>query len=607
MSELWRVGDLLTWTTRYFAEKGLPSARLEAELLLAHVLGQNRVWLYTHYDLPVEAEERKAYKEYIRRRLQGEPYAYITGSREFMSLELLVTRDVLIPRPDTETLVEAAIDYARREGRQRIVDVGTGSGAIAISLARYLPEAKIWATDISPAALAVARQNDARHKSGLHFVQADLLGHPDLDDFDLIVANLPYITPEQWARLEPGVRDYEPQTALIAEGDGLELYRRLLRQAATKLRPGGRIMLEIDPRQAEAARSMLGDYEGYKIINDSAGRARVVTGRKPMITKTFAIDPLSINEELLQQAAKVIQSGELLAFPTETVYGLGAAADNAAAIRKVFAVKGRPAASGLLVHISRPEQVRQYAADVVPAAQKLMQAFWPGPLAIILDAAPGLPAGLTGGRASVGFRMPDHPLALALLDKTGPLAAPSANLSGRPSPLTAEHVKADIEGKIAGILDGGATGSGMESTIIDLSGGKCELLRLGGLAAEAIAKVLGEEAHLAIPAMETAAYDSPVRVQLASSADDFDQMIAACQAAKDEFGLLLFMDSERKPMGSVPAYRMRSDARTEFYAILREAEAAGLSRLLCAPLEDGGAELSPALAERIKRAARSAE
>lgn len=604
MSELWRVRDLLAWTAGYFADKGLEAARLEAELLLAHALGQDRVWLYTHYDLPVEAGERDLYKEYISRRVRGEPYAYITGSKEFMSLELIVGPEVLIPRPDTETLVEAAVDHARREGRQRIVDVGTGSGAIAVSLARFLPEAAVWAVDISPAALAVARANDDRHQTGISFIEADLLDHPALRDFDLIAANLPYIPREQWAELEPGVRDYEPELALVAEGDGLELYRRLLQQAETALRPGGRIMFEIDPRQAAAAQALLADYQDICVIDDAAGRARVVTACKPLATQVFIADAHNIDEATLAAAADIVRRGELLAFPTETVYGLGAAADNAAALRKVLAVKGRPADSGLLVHISRLEQAAALVTEIPPAAQKLMAAFWPGPLAIILEAAPGLPAAVTGGRPGVGLRMPSHPLALALIERTGPLAAPSANLHGRPSPLTAAHVRADLDGLIAGILDGGPTGGGVESTIIDLSAGQCELLRHGGIAAEAIQAALGDTMELTVQTAAGEAYRSAVRFRLAASRAELAAMAADCAARAALYGLLLFADSpELNGADAAVRYRMGSDAQAEFYSILRDAEAAGLAELLCAPLDEAGAELSPALADRVWRAA----
>ena len=605
MGETWSIQELLSWTADYFARQGLEAPRLEAELLLAHALGQNRVWLYTHYDRPCDANERKAYKELIQRRIQGEPYAYITGSREFMSLEFSVNREVLIPRPDTEILVETAIDLAQREGLRRICDVGTGSGIIAVCMAHYLESAQVVASDISAAALAMARSNAERHGAAVELVEADLLNHEALRDFDMILANLPYIALAEWEGLEPGVRDFEPRLALVADGDGLDLYRRLLEQAEIALRPGGWVLFEIDPRQAESARKILAGhhYDEIRVLKDWSGRERLIIGNKAMETEKFKVDPNQIDDVRLTEAAEWLSRGELVAFPTETVYGLGAKANDAAALRKIYRVKGRPSDSGLLVHVSRIEQVEMMAQEISPIAAKLITAFWPGPLAIILDAVEGLPGELTGGRSSLGFRMPSHPLALALIEKTGPLAAPSANLHGRPSPLTAEHVQADLEGKIAGILDGGATGGGIESTIIDLSQGRCEILRRGGLDIESLEEVLGPEVDLTLKLATGPAYHSPVKLLLAKDREDWEQMIRTYSSSGGTAGILVYSEVVLPAdSGHLQAYRIGQDAKAEFFAVLRQAEEDGLSVLLCAPLDQAGINLAPALADRIRRA-----
>jgi release factor glutamine methyltransferase len=256
-------------------------SRLEAEILLAHVLEKNRVYLYANYEEPVNQIERDTYRAYIKRRSAGEPLAYITGQREFMSLSFRVSPDVLIPRPDTEVLVETALSLAQTGGIKRICDVGTGSGAIAVSLAVYLSEVEVYAVDLSPRALEIARDNARSHDVLVHFREGDLL-EPLVNEekIDMIVANLPYITDAQLEELDIGVKDYEPRMALVALGDGLDLYRRLLPQAYQLLRPGGYLLLEIDPRQIESAKLMMQSFSEMEIIRDYAGRERLIKARR---------------------------------------------------------------------------------------------------------------------------------------------------------------------------------------------------------------------------------------------------------------------------------------------------------------------------------------
>lgn len=281
MQKIWRINDLLVWTTRYFLDSGIKDPRLEAEILLAYVLKKDRVYLYTNFDEPVNQAERDIYRSYIKRRSGGEPLSYITGQREFMSLSFQVGPDVLIPRPDTEVMVETVLNMAQSEEIKRICDVGTGSGAIAISLAVYLGETEIYAVDISPAALAIARNNARMHNVRVDFREGDLLNPMQGEEqMDMIVANLPYITEAQLKQLDKGVKDYEPRLALLASGDGLDLYRVLLPQAFQLLRPGGYILLEIDPRQSEPARQMMENFTDIRILPDWAGRDRLVTARR---------------------------------------------------------------------------------------------------------------------------------------------------------------------------------------------------------------------------------------------------------------------------------------------------------------------------------------
>ena len=281
MQKSWRIKDLLEWTTRYFFDRGMQESRLEAEILLAHVLEKNRVYLYANYEEPINQTERETYRDYIKRRSGGEPLAYIVGHKEFMSLDFRVSSDVLIPRPDTEILVETALQLSQVKDIKKICDVGTGSGAIAVSLAVYLPLAEIHAIDLSPAALNIARENARMHNVTVHFLEGDLL-EPigEMEKFDMITANLPYITSAQIEELDAGVKDWEPRMALLAPEDGLDIYRRLLPQAHQILNPGGYVLWEIDSRQSEAAKCMMQGFEEVEIIKDEAGRDRLIKARR---------------------------------------------------------------------------------------------------------------------------------------------------------------------------------------------------------------------------------------------------------------------------------------------------------------------------------------
>lgn len=268
------------------AELGTP--RLDAEVLLAHALGISRPALLARLHDPLPATARTAFVELVNRRLHHEPVAYLTGHKEFYGLDFLVDHRVLIPRPETELLVERAIairntQYAMQHSQPYIADVGTGSGCIAVVLATHLPQARIYATDVSPEALEAARINVERHtvRERVHLTRSHLLDdlEPDLR-FDIIVANLPYVAESEWAQLPPGVRDYEPvERALAAGPDGLNLIRRLLAQAPARLRRGGAVLLEIGAEQGAAvsalARRHFPDAE-VRVRQDLAGLDRVV-------------------------------------------------------------------------------------------------------------------------------------------------------------------------------------------------------------------------------------------------------------------------------------------------------------------------------------------
>lgn len=285
MSDSWTPLKVLEWTTQRFASAGNPSARLDAQVLLAHVLKCDRVALYTGFDKPLGDDELRAYRELIKRRLAGEPTAYLIGEREFWSMRLHVDRRVLIPRPDTELLVEVALEHARaRGGELRIADIATGSGAIALALARELPAARVVATDVSPEALEVAAHNASALglEDRVRFRLGDLTAAlADEAPFDLLVANLPYIPTADIAGLAPEVRG-EPRLALDGGADGLDLVRRLIGAAPARIVPGGLIALEHGFDQAPAVAGLLADeFDDVTTRRDLAGHARVTCARQP--------------------------------------------------------------------------------------------------------------------------------------------------------------------------------------------------------------------------------------------------------------------------------------------------------------------------------------
>jgi len=281
MAKNWSIKEILEWTTRYFSDKRIDSPRIEAEVLLASVLKKDRVYLYGNYDSPVNRIEREEYRQLIKRRVNGEPTAYITGYKEFMSLKFIVNPGVLIPRPDTEIMVEKVIEIIGQKKGIKICDVGTGSGAIAVSLSHYMPEVEIIATDLSESALKTARSNAALHGVEIMFFQGDLLT-PVLREgpFDVITANLPYISPNEYAKLDKEVKCFEPVDALIAAGDGLDIYRRLLPQALKVMGPGAYLLIEIAYNQGKKALEMAASFRDVKIIKDMAGRDRILIARK---------------------------------------------------------------------------------------------------------------------------------------------------------------------------------------------------------------------------------------------------------------------------------------------------------------------------------------
>lgn len=273
------VGEALRATRARFAEQGLPAARLTAEVLLAHVLKVDKAFLYAHPDEELSVPRRQLLEDLVERRCEGVPTQYLTGVQEFFGLEFEVTPDVLIPRPETEHLVEAALEMARPG--DRIVDVGTGSGCIAICVNKRLPSARVAACDVSRAALRVADRNARRLGATVALFAGDLAGAVRPRSLDLLVSNPPYVPLADLPGLQRELRA-EPAAALFGGEDGLAAYRRLAPQAAAALKPGGRLLLELGYHILPSVEAMLpsDEWEPPEIKHDLAGLDRVMTVRK---------------------------------------------------------------------------------------------------------------------------------------------------------------------------------------------------------------------------------------------------------------------------------------------------------------------------------------
>ena len=289
MDEIWTIRRLLEWMIPYFENLGLDRARFDSEMLLASSLGKDRLWLYTHYDQPLMRQELDKFRSAVLRRSKREPLQYILGQWGFWSLDFAVSPGVLIPRQETEHLVECALKFAGLT--DKILDLCTGSGNIVISLAKELPDASFWATDISDEAIKLARDNAKVHGllERISFLEGDLFDPLRSQEyhFDLMVCNPPYIPTGQIDKLQPEIKDFEPRIAVDGGKDGLDFYRRLIPGAIPFLKSSGYLIMEIGSNQANDVQDMMKhlDYQDIAVFKDYAGQERVVVGRCPISDK----------------------------------------------------------------------------------------------------------------------------------------------------------------------------------------------------------------------------------------------------------------------------------------------------------------------------------
>jgi len=281
----WTILDLLQWTANHLKQQGIESARLDAEVLLAHALGSTRLELYLNYEKPVLPDERTLFRELVKKRAQQRiPVSQLLGEREFWSLPFQVNSDVLTPRPDTEVLVSAALDaMPDLERSYRVLDLGTGSGAIALAIASERPEAELTASDVSISALKVARANadKLQLRDRVRFVEGSLFVAVPGEQFDLVISNPPYVARSERASL-PRELSHEPEVALFGGEDGYAVLEPLIAGVGSALNDGGLFLVELDPRQADTVMRWCreADLNPCSVLHDLAGNARAVSARR---------------------------------------------------------------------------------------------------------------------------------------------------------------------------------------------------------------------------------------------------------------------------------------------------------------------------------------
>jgi release factor glutamine methyltransferase len=288
--EPWTIGRLLSVTADYLKRHGSGSPRLDAELLLAHVCDCQRIELYTRYEQIVDDDTRGRFRELVKRRSEGAPVAYLLGRREFYSLNLVVTPDVLIPRPETEFAVIAVLDRLKARPADasptKVIDIGTGSGAIAIAVAKHATNCEVTAVDLSASALAIARTNAEAHglSERIRFIESDLLaGVPEEERFDIVVSNPPYVGRSESEQLPREVKEYEPELALFGGEVGDETIGRLIPQAAERLTAGGWLIMELSPMIEPRVRKLLeadGHWQNLSVVKDLAQLARIIVAQR---------------------------------------------------------------------------------------------------------------------------------------------------------------------------------------------------------------------------------------------------------------------------------------------------------------------------------------
>ncbi len=546
--EVWTIKGVLDWTRDFLQRHGDEHPRRSAEWLLCAATGLSRVELYTNFDRPLEDHERDVMREGVRRRAKGEPLQYVTGEMPFRHIVLKCAPGVLIPRPETEILVDEVLQYIDAlpkgpdgsEPAAQVLEVGTGTGCIALSIAGERPDAQVVATDIAPEAVALAKRN--RDALGLtdrvRVVGCDLAsGVPEASQhaFDVLVSNPPYIPTPVMATLPREVGGYEPTLALDGGKDGLDVFRRLVELGTRALKPGGLLACELFEDSLVVASELPGvraSYENVRIVRDLTGRNRhlLATLKAPSGTERGKVKapsgteksesgdvPPEVRAENRPQAqpegqpkaqpqaqpssprnylqldwdrpqpaavgrvADVLSLGGVAVLPTDTVYGIAqSVAANPLGARRLYEIKRRDPGKAIAWLIGGTDALLDYGADVPAYAMRLAHAFWPGGLTLVVKAAPCVPAVFRGPNDTIALRVPAAPIVRAVARELGcALVATSANISGEPAPASYAQLDPRVRDAADIVLDDGLTHSPTPSTVVVCTGPAPLVTRVG--------------------------------------------------------------------------------------------------------------------------------
>ena len=498
--DVWTIRRMLTWCEGFLGRHGDEHPRQSAQWLLCDVTGLDRMHLYLDMDRPLDADDLDRMRDLVKRRAAGEPLQYLTGEMAFRHLILRCGKDVLIPRPETEMLVEYALEAldAGRGTRSRVLEVGTGTGCIALSLAHERPGVRVVATDLSPAALELAERNRAAYRvRRVQLLQCDLAN--DVDErlwgsFDLLISNPPYIPTRVLDEEVPSeVRDHEPRLALDGGADGLDVFRRLLADAPQLLAPGGTLAVELYEGHLDQAAELVraqGGWAQVEVLPDLTGRPRVLRARRdgvlpepePWPGTVLACDQAHPSEEVLDRAAAVLEGRGTLVMPTDSVYGIGAlACPRNEGHERIFAIKRRDRTQTLPWLVADVEDLDRYGRAVPVWARRLAAAHWPGALTLVVWAGEAVPPEYQAANGTIALRVPDSELVRALARRVGALAVTSANLHGEPSPASAAELAWEVVDGADLTLDAGPAPVGVASTIVDCTGDEPRVLRQGAI------------------------------------------------------------------------------------------------------------------------------
>lgn len=522
----WNIKQIIDWTCGYLERHGDEHPRLSAEWLLCDVMGLSRVELYVNFDRPLTADERARMRAAVMRRAAGEPLQYVTGETAFRHIVLRCEKGVLIPRPETEVLVDAALEgvdaatAAAGGVPPRVLEVGCGTGCISLSIAYERKGTRVVATDLSPKAIDLATRN--RDSLGLadsvDIVECDLASGVDsalMGSFAVLVSNPPYIPTDVLEHEVPAeVKDNEPELALDGGADGLDVFRRLVDLAPSALCPGGMLCCELYEGHLDEAANIVRAQEGWasvEVRQDLTGRPRILVavrgGSLPSFSpvaddKLVRIDPANPDPAAVERVASVLRDGGVVALPTDSVYGLACAvvSDNPGH-RRIFYIKKRDFGQTLPWFVSREGGLARWGSGVPDYALRLAERFWPGALTLVVRADGEVdpeylqaadPLRPEAG-ATVALRAPGSDFIEALLEAVGtPLAQTSANLHGRPAATSADALDPAIIRDVDLVVDGGPAPLAEASTIVDCTGPEPRVLRAGAIDPKLVLTVAGE-------------------------------------------------------------------------------------------------------------------